>query len=113
MIIFDHIVLPIIMISVCIYAIAKPLKAKGTMRTPKFFRKTEETLIFSRRAYAICLLIFNIPYAVLSMRVLLGQIELSSLETVLILLIMVIVPSPLVFIMCLIRFDKNGIPRQK
>ncbi len=104
-----HIIFPIIIIGVSIYAIIEPLKCTDAFKLDiKMFKKNKATLISSRRSYAICLLIEGIAYSVLSIRILLKQVTLSSIERCLIILLIALIPLPLIFIIHFIKFDKEG-----
>ena len=94
-----HVILPIIFISLSIYGFLNPLKARGTFRIR--FKNEKERILFNR-IYGVFMFIGSILYSILSIRVLLNQVEVTSFESFLIIILMALGPIPFTFLIYLI-----------
>lgn len=117
-IIVAHIILPIIMLVVSISGIINPMKVYKSKIVAKSFRfkrleKNENTITNAIFTNCICLLVEGLLYSILSIMVLCGKIEISSFQTFLLIIIMVVIELPVIFIAHFIKFDKFGEVRGK
>ena len=77
-------------------------------RLEKEKMKNENTVKTATIVNCICLLVEGIIYSIISIMVWLNKIEITSFETFLLIISIVILPLPFIFIVHFIRFDKNG-----
>lgn len=108
-----YVVLPLIMLFVSILGIFFPDKIQEARWVSKPFHfkileKNENTIRSATICNCICLLIEGILYSILSIMALSGKLNLTSLETFLIIIGLVIISLPIIFIVHFIRFDKDG-----
>ncbi len=106
-------ILPLIMLFIGVIGIVYPEKVNESKWISKPFEfktlnKNENTIRTATIVNCICLLIEGIIYSIISIMVWLDKIKLTSLETFLLIISLVILTLPFIFIVHFIRFDKNG-----
>ena len=111
--IIAYTILPLIMLFIGVLGIVYPEKVNKSKWTSKPFsfkilNKNENTVRIATIVNCICLLIECIIYSIISIMVWLNKIEITSFETLLLIISIVILPLPFIFIVHFIRFDKNG-----
>ena len=111
--IIAYTILPLIMLFIGVIGIVYPKKVNKLkwISKPiefKILNKNEITIRTATIVNCICLLIEGIIYSIISIMVWLDKIKLTSLETFLLIISIVILPLPFIFIVHFIRFDKNG-----
>lgn len=109
-----NIIFPLIMISLGILGIISPEKIDKRKWTTlpfelKRLNKNENTIRTAVIINSICFLVEGIFYSFFSIMVLCDKIKISELENFLIILFMfIIIPFPLMYIVNIVKFDKNG-----
>ena len=111
--IIAYTILPLIMLFIGVLGIVNPEKVNKSRWISKPFNfktlnKNENTVRIATIVNCICLLIEGIIYSIISIMVWLNKIEITSIETFLLIISIVILPLPFIFIVHFIRFDKNG-----
>lgn len=111
--IIAYTILPLIMLFIGVIGIVYPEKVNKSKWISKPFEfktlnKNEKTMRTATIVNCICLLIEGIIYSIISIMVWLDKIKLTSLETFLLIISIVILTLPFIFIVHFIRFDKNG-----
>ena len=115
----SNIIFPLIMLSLGVLGIISPDKIdKHKWTTMPFelkrLNKNENTVRTAVIVNAICFLVEGIFYSFFSIMVLCENIKISGLEIFLIILFMlIIIPFPFMYIVNIIKFDKNGNSRRK
>ena len=95
-----HIILPIIMLFIGFLGVIS-------------LNKNEKTIKTATITNCICLLVEGIIFSILSIMVLGKKINFSSFETFLLVICTVIIPLPFIFIVHVVKFDRNGNLRKK
>ena len=114
-----HLILPLIILSLGILGIISPEKIdkhKWTTLPYNFERlnKNKNTVRTAILVSGICFLVEGVFYSVFSIMVLYGKIKITGFEEFLIILVMfIIIPFLLMYIVNIIKFDKNGEKRRK
>ena len=113
-----HIILPIIMVFIGFLGVISPEtvnKSKWISKPFEFkiLNKNEKTIKTATITNCICLLIEGIIYSIISIMVWLNKIEITSFETFLLVICTVIIPLPFMFIVHVVKFDRNGNLRKK
>lgn len=114
-----NIFFPLIMLSLGVLGIISPEKIdkhKWTTLPFEFKRlnKNENTVRTAVIVNGICFLVEGIFYSFFSIMVLCDKIKISGLENFFIILFMlIIIPFPLMYIVNIVKFDKNGNSRRK
>lgn len=108
-----HIIFPMIMLIIGVLGILSPSKIDKSRYiiksyNSKILEKNERTHMSAVRCNCICLLLESIFCAVLSFKVFTDKVLLTSFETFMLVIIMVILPLPIMYLVHFIRFDKNG-----
>lgn len=111
--IIEYTILPLIMLFIGVIGIVYPEKVNKSKWISKPFEfktlnKNENTIRTATIVNCICLLIEGIIYSIISIMVWLNKIEITSLETFLLIIIAVILPLPFIFIVHFVKYDKNG-----
>ena len=111
--IIAYTILPLIMLFIGVLGIVYPEKVNKSKWTSKPFEfkilnKNENTVKTATIVNCICLLVEGIIYSIISIMVWLNKIEITSFETFLLIISIVILPLPFMLIVHLIKFDKNG-----
>ncbi len=111
--IIAYTILPLIMLFIGVIGIIYPEKVNKSKWISKPFEfkilnKNENTVRTATIVNCICLLVEGIIYSIISIMVRLNKIEITSFETFLLIISIVILPLPFIFIVHFIRFDKNG-----
>ena len=111
--IIAYTILPLIMLFIGVIGIVYPEKVNKSRWISKPFNfktlnKNENTVRIATIVNCICLLIEGIIYSIISIMVWLNKIEITSFETFLLIISIVILQLPFIFIVHLIMFDKNG-----
>ena len=111
--IIAYTILPLIMLFIGVLGIVYPEKVNKSKWISKPFEfktlnKNENTIRTATIVNCICLLIEGIIYSIISIMVWLNKIEITSLETFLLIIIAVILPLPFIFIVHFVKYDKNG-----
>ena len=111
--IMAYTILPLIMLFIGVIGIIYPEKVNKSKWISKPFEfkilnKNENTVRTATIVNCICLLVEGIIYSIISIMVWLNKIEITSIETFLLVISIVILSLPFIFIVHLIRFDKNG-----
>ena len=111
--IIAYTILPLIMLFIGVIGIVYPEKVNKSEWISKPFEfktlnKNENTIRTATIVNCICLLIEGIIYSIISIMVWLNKIEITSLETFLLIIIAVILPLPFIFIVHFVKYDKNG-----
>ena len=113
-----HIILPIIMLFIGFLGVISPEtvnKSKWISKPFEFkiLNKNEKTIKTATITNCICLLVEGIMFSILSIMVLGKKINFSSFETFLLVICTVIIPLPFIFIVHVVKFDRNGNLRKK
>ena len=114
-----YIIFPLITLSLGVLGIISPEKIDKHKWTTlpfelKRLNKNENTVRTSVIVSAICFLVEGIFYSFFSIMVLCDKIKISGLENFLIILFMlIIIPFPIMYIVNIVKFDKNGNSRRK
>lgn len=116
--IIAYMILPLIMLFIGVIGIVYPEKVNKSRWTSKPFNfktlnKNENTVRIATIVNCICLLIEGIIYSIISIMVWLNKIEITSFETFLLIISIVILPLPFMFIVHVVKFDRNGNLRKK
>lgn len=116
--IIAYTILPLIMLFTGVIGIVYPEKVNKSRWTSKPFHlktlnKNENTVRIATIVNCICLLIEGIIYSIISIMVWLNKIEITSFETFLLVICTVIIPLPFMFIVHVVKFDRNGNLRKK
>ena len=116
--IIAYTILPLIMLFIGVIGIVNPEKVNKSKWISKPFEfktlnKNENTIRTATIVNCICLLIGGIIYSIISIMVWLNKIEITSFETFLLIISIVIFPLPFMFIVHAVKFDRNGNLRKK
>ena len=116
--IIAYTILPLIMLFIGVIGIVNPEKVNKSRWISKPFEfktlnKNENTIRTATIVNCICLLIGGIIYSIISIMVWLNKIEITSFETFLLIISIVILPLPFMFIVHVVKFDRNGNLRKK
>ena len=111
--ILPYTILPLIMLFIGVIGIVYPEKVNKSKWISKPFEfktlnKNENTIRTATIVNCIGVLIEGIIYSIISIMVWLNKIEITSFETFLLIISIVILPLPFMYIVHFLRFDKNG-----